>query len=228
MKTGLFIRSLFISIALLCSQHIYAEIVYEQQPMYGKHDKRNANVYTEGDQNLFYSAIRTFGTKEHASEGYTEKGFDLYSKGEFNKSMNRFNQAWLLNPENPYPYLGFGLLLNENKQPCKAYQMFKIANEKGLKESGFLADYAYTTSQCAVMKEQNEKESLFKLSNDLHKQATQTPNKRLLSYVYQSWAKSFFLQKNINKTHEMIDESTELGGKIDTSFLKEVNSFEHL
>lgn len=222
MKYDLFSKLFLINITLFFSLHSFAEIVFEQQPMYGKTNNGEASSFNDQDINLIANAVQTFGTREHASEGYTEKGFDHYLNKEFNKSMNRFNQAWLLNPGNPYPYLGFALLMKESKQTCEAYEMFKIANEKGLEENGFLADYAYTTSQCAVLKEKTEQENLFKLSNQLHEKATQTQDKRLLAYVYHSWAKSFFLQNDIEKTNEMIDASKSLGGKIDTSLLNDV------
>ena len=188
--------------------------------MYGGEDRSQNSEYIKQDNELIAKATRTFGTREHASEGYVEHGFDHYSNNEFDKSMNRFNQAWLLNSENPYPYLGFGLLLNIEKQSCEACKMFKLANEKGLNESGFLADYAYTSSQCAVLKEGNEKKQLFKLSNNLYEAALQTSNNKLLAYVYHSWAKSCYLQEDFIKSVEMIKQSKILGGTIDEALLK--------
>ena len=134
--------------------------------------------------------------------------------------MERFNQAWLLNPKNSYIYLGFGLLLNKNEQSCDAYKMFKLANEMGLNENGFLADYAYTSAQCALLNEKDEQQKLFNISNDLHKQASLTPNKSLRAYVYHSWAKSFFLQNNFIKSLEMIEQSKTLGGSIDNALVQ--------
>lgn len=221
MKSRLLATYLLFNFVFFFSQQLLSEVVYEQQPMYGKQNDSNANLFIDENQGLLSNAVATFGTREHASEGYTEKGFGHYSNKEFNKSMKRFNQAWLLNPENPYPYLGFALLMNINNQSCEAYKMFKTANEKGINENGFLADYAYTTSQCAVTKDNSEKENLFKHANDLHEKAVQTPNERLLAYIYHSWAKSYFLQKNMNKTQEMIEASKSLGGKIDASLLDE-------
>ena len=225
MKAVLIKKTFFVCLLLLSTQLLHAEIAFEQLPMYAHVNKNNSNDNAEYEPGLFDKAIRTFGTQKHASEGYTEKGFDHYSNNEFNKSMKRFNQAWLLNPENPYPYLGFGLLMRANNQYCDAYKMFKLANEKGLKENGFLADYAYTASQCAI--KNNEALTLFEVSNDLHSQAIETPNKRLQAYVYHSWAKSYFLQKNIDKTNEMIDASISLGGKIDPSLLENIKNYKN-
>jgi hypothetical protein len=216
MKSSSYIGNLLINLSffLLLTQQSFAEVT-TQLPMYGGEDR---NQHSE----LIAKATRTFGTREHASEGYVEHGFDHYSNNELDKSMNRFNQAWLLNPDNPYPYLGFALLMNKKEQPCEAYNMFKLANEKGLNESGFLADYAYTTSQCALLKEENEQQILFKLANKSHEAASQTSNKRLLAYVYHSWAKSYFIQNDLVKTKEMIEQSKNFGGKIDHDLLEAV------
>lgn len=215
--------SLIVSLLLTISLYAFAE---QQLPLYGGIDRTQSPEFINQDNALIAKATRTFSTREHASEGYVEHGFDHYGNNEFDKSMNRFNQAWLLNPENPYAYLGFALLLNKQGQSCEAYKMFKLANEKGLNESGFLTDYAYTSSQCAILKENKEKQQLFEAANTLYGTASQTSNQKLLAYVYHSWAKSYFLQKNFLKSQEMIEQSKKSGGTIDVSLveaLKESN-----
>lgn len=222
MKLGSYSINLLIKISffLIFSQQAFSEQAKTQLPMYGNEDRGKNPDFIAQDDELIKKATTTFGTREHASEGYVEHGFDHYSSNELNKSMNRFNQAWLLNPENPYPYLGFALLLNKQEQSCDAYKMFKLANKKGINENGFLADYAYTTSQCASLKKDNERKKLFNVANTLYEKAIQTPNTRLLAYVYHSWAKSYYLQGDFIKSNEMIEQSRKLGGTIDSSLLQ--------
>jgi predicted Zn-dependent protease len=217
--TNLFIKASFF---LIISTQVFADTKEQQLPMYGGTDRYSNPEFIDKDKLFIAKATRTFGTREHASEGYVEHGFEHYSNNKFNKSMQRFNQAWLLNPDNPYVYLGFGLLLNKKEQSCEATTMFKSANEKGLKESGFLADYAYTSAQCALLKEKNEQQELFDVSNDLHNVASQTTNKPLRAYVYHSWARSYFLQNNFSKSKEMIELSKSLSGKIDPALLQSI------
>jgi len=217
------INTVFFTLSLYFSS-IYAGQLVQELPMYGEIDRSNNSEFLEKDKNLIATATRTFGTREHASQGYVERAFDHYSNNEFTKSMSYFNQAWLLDSENPYSYLGFGLLMNEKENSCEAYKMFKIANEKGLKENGFLADFALTTSQCALLKESDEKKNLVNKSNTLFEEALRTSNKKLLAYIYNSWAKSYFLHKDISKSKEMIEQSKLHGGKIDQSLLKNLNS----
>ncbi len=222
MKPGSSFISFLINISFffVISLHASAEEFEEQLPMYGNTDRSKNPDFVVQDNSLIAKATRSFGTREHASEGYVERGFEHYANKEFDKSMDRFNQAWLLNPENPYVYLGFGLLLNKEEQSCQANEMFKLANEKGLKENGFLADYAHTSSQCALLKKDNDRTALFNASNNLYSVAAQTSNQRLLAYVYHSWAKSYYLQENFIKSQEMIEQSKNLGGTIDNSLLQ--------
>jgi hypothetical protein len=211
---------ILISFFLAISLHVFAVEVEQQRSMYGGENRSKNPEFIAMDNSLIANATRTFGTREHASEGYVERGFDHYARDEFDKSMQRFNEAWLLNQENPYVYLGFALLLNKKKQSCEASNMFKLANEKGLKESGFLADYAYTASQCALLKEDNKRQELFNISNNLYNAAIQTSNQKLLAYVYHSWAKSYYLQKDLLKSQEMIEQSKNLGGTIEPSLIQ--------
>jgi len=211
-----------ISIIFLVSLSFFATAEEKQRPMFGNNDRTKHPESIENDNLFIAKATHTFGTREHASEGYVERGFDLYSNNKLNESMKCFNQAWLLDNENPYVYLGFGLLLNKDELPCEATAMFKLAHKKGLKESGFLADYATTSTQCALINEKNERIELFNVSNELHNQASQTPHKLLRAYVYNSWAKSYFSQENFLKSQEMIELSKNLGGTIDTALLESI------
>ena len=224
MKLTNYIRNILLITLTSVSLFLHAEQAVQELPMYAGADRSKNPELLARDNDLIAKATRTFGTREHASEGYVERGFDDFSNNEFKHSMERFNQAWLLNPENAYAYLGFGLLMNQENNSCEAYKMFKLANEKGLKENGFLADYAYTTTQCALLKENDDKKKLFNSSNELYETALQTSNKRLLAYIYHSWAKSYFLQKDIARSKEMVEQSKNLGGKIDSSLLNDLNS----
>ena len=96
--------------------------------------------------------------------------------------------------------------------------MFMQAYNKGLKESGFLADYAYTTASCALTKENPLQKELFSDANDLHEQSSQSSNQALQAYAYHSWAKSYFLQHDFSNSKKMLEQSKILGGKTDVQF----------
>ncbi len=184
-------------------------------PMYGGEDRKNNPALLKKDNEFIVKTTRSFSSRKHAAEGYVERGFQMYSQNKFDDAMQRFNQAWLLNPDNAYIYLGYGLLYNNEKKPCKAMAMFMQAHKQGLIESGFLADYAYTTTNCALTKKTPLQKELFSEANDLHDRARQTPNKALQAYAYHSWAKSYFLQNNFFSSQVMLKQSNNLGGQTD-------------
>jgi tetratricopeptide (TPR) repeat protein len=220
------VHSILINIIsiLVISTSVLAETDINHLPFYGGTDRIEFHEITEQDNIFIANATRTFGTREHAAEGYVERGFDLYAENKLDESMEHFNQAWLLNQDNPYIYLGFGLLLNKKKEACDAAQMFKQANQKGLKESGFIADYAHTVTLCALTKGKKEQIELFDDTNKLYDSAIQTPNKKLKAYVYHNWAKSCFLQENYLKAQEMLQQSTLLNNKVDTELEQSIKA----
>lgn len=218
---NLFIRTgimLFISTPVLADENSSSQLFQ----LYSDMDRSHTPELIEQDSVFMAKATNTFGTREHAAEGYIERGFYLYGEDKLIESMERFNQAWLLDKNNAYVYLGYGLIFKKNKQSCNAAKQFQLANEKGLEENGFIADYAYTLTECALTKEKVQQTDLFQRSNNLHKIAIKTPNKPLRAYVYHSWAKSFFLQGNYLTSQEMLKQSRILNGKKDATLEKSI------
>ncbi len=214
------IKQLFlkISLFLLYTSSSLASTNSSLLPMYGGEDRKNNPEFLKKDNEFILKSTQSFSSREHAAEGYVERGFEMYSQGKFDDAMQRFNQAWLLNPDNAYIYLGYGLLYNNEKKPCMAVAMFMQAHKKGLNESGFLSDYAYTTTNCALTKENQLQKELFSDANDLHTQSSQSPNKALQAYAYHSWAKSYFLQNDFSNSQKMLEQSKSLGGNTDIQF----------
>jgi|TARA_B110000238_G_C16045720_1_gene403812 hypothetical protein len=187
-------------------------------PMYGGKNREKSSVIVEKDTRFITKAMKSFSSRKHAAEGYVERAFDMYSQNNFVDSMRRFNQAWLLDSKNAYIYLGYGLLYNNEKKSCKAMEMFMQAHKKGLIENGFLADYAYTITNCALTKDNQLQKILFNDANNLFHTASQTPNKRLKAFAYQAWAKSYFLQNDFINSQEMLKEAKKNDGTIDAEF----------
>jgi len=212
MITQLFLKT---SLLLIFTSSSLASTDSSLLPMYGGEDRKNNVELLKKDNEFIVKSTRSFSSREHAAEGYVERGFEMYSQNKFDKAMQRFNQAWLLNPDNAYIYLGYGLLYNNKKNSCMAVAMFTQAQKKGLNESGFLSDYAYTITNCALTKEKQLQKELFNDANDLHKQSSQSPNKSLQAYAYHLWAKSYYLQNDISNSQKMLEQSKNLGGKTD-------------
>ncbi len=193
------------------------------QPMYGSSGNSNNEKIASENAQFLAEATNTFGTREHASIGYVDSGFEAHLANKDQLAMQRFNEAWLLNPENPYAYVGFGVLYKKQQQYCKAKEMFTLAASKQLQESGFLADYALIISQCADSSSTSDRSTLFTKANEVYLQAEETPNPKVLAYVYQSWAESLLLQDNVEKARSMLDEAMALGATIKPDLAAAIN-----
>ncbi|MEQ8428193.1 MAG: hypothetical protein RIC91_10215 [Gammaproteobacteria bacterium] len=186
----------------------------DDQPMYGGMNRSGDKELAMQDARFIAEATNTFGTREHASIGYVDSGFEAHLNDKNKLAMQRFNEAWLLNPDNPYVYVGFGVLYKKQDQFCDAMQMFDLAANKDLADAGFLADYALIISQCANTANNQSRDSLFAKAISVYQQAEETPNPRVLAYVYQSWAESSLLKNDIEHARLMLDEATALGATI--------------
>ena len=209
---------------VLFSQITLATEANKTLPMYGGMDRTADPELVKQDTIFIAGATRTFGTREHASTGYVDSGFDFFLEKKYDLAMTRFNEAWLLDPENPYVYLGFGSVLKSKQQHCKAMEMFNLAGEKGLDEPRFLADHAFEINQCIVSGQANQVDLLVSKANSLYEQAIQTPNPNHRAYAYQMWARSALLNEDFNLAKERVKEAQQLGANIDQSLLQEINN----
>jgi len=195
----------------------------DSQPMFGGMERSDPELLQK-DHLFIDKAIQTFGTSEHASIGYVDSGFEAHLQDKDELAMQRFNEAWLLNKDNPYVYIGFGVLYEKHNQMCQAMDMFRLANEKKLNEPDFLADYALIKTRCGITLEEPSRSTLLSEAENIYQLAEQTPNDRVRAYIYHSWAKADLL---INKAESAIDKTRKaqsLGFKVDESLSNETRA----
>ena len=86
------------------------ETYMNELPMYGEVEKTPAQI--EAD-NEFIKTITKDQTRKEASQYAAFRGWEYCNKGDLSTAMKRFNQAWLLDPENPAVFWGFGVVLGK-------------------------------------------------------------------------------------------------------------------
>ncbi|MFA5620489.1 MAG: tetratricopeptide repeat protein [Weeksellaceae bacterium] len=111
------------------------------QPEYGNAVKTEQQIKSDND--FIEDILQYYNSKEEASAEMLKLGMNyLYEKGDFVTAMKRFNQAYLLNQNNPGVYYGYGSIFFN----LGAFEEAKIYYEKGLKikpnHSEILTDYA--------------------------------------------------------------------------------------
>lgn len=110
--------------------------------------------------------------------------------------MRRFNQAWLLNPQNPEAYAGFGAVLHDKGRDCEAMEMMKKALSLNLPTyQGIYADAAQMTALRALNSKElsaQMKEKLLARSEDIYRKSEEIEVNK--GYLYKSWTSTYFLR----------------------------------
>ncbi len=175
-------------------------------PKYGNAPKTDEQK--ESDQELIDKYVAQEGTRLKGSELLVKLGFDYLYKRDFKTAMYRFNQAWLLDPENPNVFWGFGAIyfsFGDVENAIRQYDEGLLLNGNN---SNILTDKA-TIYMTKYMRSQSEEDysdalTLFKKSyrNDPKNQNTLFK----LSVCY-------FLKKDCENALKYYKECKELGGK---------------
>ncbi len=194
--------------------------------MYGGMDRSAYPDLKTADDAFIQGVTKQFGSREYASEKFAAYGFALYQRDDLARAMARFNQAWLLNPNNPQVYWGFAAVLHDRGEYCQANTMMDKALEHGIaSDKGFLADAGLDASHCALANQAlpaAEKKRLLDKSEQLFQRAErEDPNR---AYVYGKWAQAYLHQTRYADAWQMVAKQRSAGGKPDEEFLSLLRS----
>jgi Tfp pilus assembly protein PilF len=198
------------------------KIPIDQVPMYGGMDRSTIPELKAADEKLIADTTNHYGTREKASTAFVNNGFAYYQRDDLANAMRRFNQAWLLNPQNPEVYAGFGSVLHDKGRNCEAMQMMEKAIALNPPTfQGIYPDAARIITLCAVSDKDLSAEAKLKLlerSESLYKKAEEIePNKR---YVYGSWATAYYWRGKYSDAWAMVTKERAAGGKPNEKFLE--------
>lgn len=110
----------------------YGNVPIDLVPLYGGLDRFAQPVLAAADRKLIEKVENEFGSRRSGSLAFMQAGLDGYRQDEYAESMRRYNQAWLLDPENPDVYLGFALIYHDHLWASEAAHWVEIALEHGL------------------------------------------------------------------------------------------------
>lgn len=91
--------------------------------MYGKQHKCAEQI--AADNEFLALSDKQYATRRLASDHYTRVGWGLFYEKQFDTSMQRFNQAWLLDSINAEPYWGFASISGMRQQFRLSVPLFK-------------------------------------------------------------------------------------------------------
>lgn len=103
-----------------------SKVAYNTLPMYGGPDQVKTPYQLEADEKFIQSATREGQTREKASQAVAAGGWQFFNKGDLSTAMKRFNQAWLLDPNNPEAYKGFAAILRKEGKMDEAQKFERM------------------------------------------------------------------------------------------------------
>lgn len=194
----------------------------DQLPMYGGMDRSAVPELQAADEQFIKEVSEAFGSREQASQKWTEYGLRKFFQGQGDLAMKRCNQAWLLDASNAEIYRCFGLVMMNRGATEKAIQNLEKARKLAPESSAILADLGatYSIHGANPNRTSEERESLYAKSDALHQQAVEiAPNN---PHVYEFRALSLRERGKNVAAWDMIRKAFGLGGSVDKLLLTNV------
>ena len=98
-------------------------------PMYGQPDIERPEMLKKADEDFIDKAVRGIGSREEASKVWWHEAEKYMNAGNIDYAMRRYNQSWLLDPDNYQPYWGFARVMVAKHQYEESFTYFKKASE---------------------------------------------------------------------------------------------------
>ena len=187
--------------------------------MYGGIDRSAEASLREADAKLISETTRHYGSREKASAAFAGNGFAYYGRDDLTNAMRRFNQAWLLDPDNPEVYWGFGVIRHDQGKNCEAMGFFEKAASYGRYVQGMAPDAARVKVLCAVEDKaltSEGREALFSRAQEIYAEALiKEPNK---GYVHASMATAFYWEGKYAEAWASVRLAQESGARLPEQF----------
>ena len=206
-------RTALAAVILFASLGLSAKESPDQLPMYGGLDRGANPELKRADEQLISGVTKEFGSREKASVLFVDEGVRFYSHDDYRRAMQRFNQAWLINPSNPGAFWGFAMVYHDKGQACAAMEMIERAEVLGLSKPIALADAGRITTLCGVQDKSitsGRREELFAKSEAYYQKANQAAPHN--DYILDSWASAHYWRGNYAAAWKKVSETREAGG----------------
>lgn len=191
-------------------------------PMYGEIEKTEEQK--KADKEFIEETIKLAGNRENAFKKVIDIAWKFSNENKLDESMKRFNQAWLLDSENPEVFMGFGVVVARSGDLDRSIEFFNeglnMSPNNKLKGEIFFnlgTTFFYKSKNVHNLKEKN---IFLEGSNKYYEEAVlKNQNK---SYYYSSWAWTLYELGEYEKCLEIVNEAKKLGSNVPESFEKDL------
>lgn len=201
---------LIMFIAALILDPAFADALPANQlPMYGEREKtaemKNADA-------AFFAAVEKQGlSRREAATRAIQTGWSYWAKRDLVSAMARFNQAWLLDPENGNAYHGFALVTSvRGGTPSEVERLFQLAvSKKNVDEVAFVDYGRFLWTQKQLGK------SLVQLNKALQLSPTARNARSNISFVY-------YLKGDASSACTWAKDAQKNGDELENGFLEDM------
>jgi tetratricopeptide (TPR) repeat protein len=130
-------------------------------PMYGQPEIPRPEQLKRADEE-FISQASAIGSRERASQIWWAQAEEFMQRDNFDYAMRRYNQSWLLNPNNYQPYWGFGRVMLQQGKCDEAIRHFSRAKELAddkYQRAALLSDFGIAYGYCGRMMPPEQREA---------------------------------------------------------------------
>lgn len=186
-------------------------------PMYG--GVKKTAEQKAADEKLIQDAIEEMGSREEAAKLAIERGWEFYYNGDLDTAMKRFNQAWLLDPNNPDVFWGFGVIVGSQGQDDEALRMFNLGLEIDPDDTILICNVAYAYTNKAITDLSKKDFYLNEAIKYFDKADSIDPE---VAYCHSVWAVTLFHQGLYKEASNHVNKAIMLGGSPDPIFLRDL------
>jgi Tfp pilus assembly protein PilF len=188
-----------------------ANLPLNQIPMYGEVEKTEAMKHADAD---FIAEVQGKGfTREAAAKEVVRTAWVYFQKGDMVSASMRFNQAWLLDPENGDTYHGFALVtLQRDREVAAAERYFRLATSKQTVSANAYVDYGRYLSMLGRLDE-----SMEQLQKSLQISTIAYNARSNMAFVY-------YRKGDFSKACDLSKEAKANGDQLEPGFLEDMCS----
>lgn len=195
-------------------------------PMYGQPQIERPDVLKKADEDFIKQATSGFGTREAASKAWHVQAEKFMWEGNMDFAMRRYNQSWLLNPNNYQPYWGFARFVAEQDKLDDAIEYLEKSKslcDDNYQKVALLADAGtiYSYKADSIPKDSREERArYFTLADQNFLESTSLDPKYPDTWL--RWSHSLFREGKYAEAWEMLKKARALGAKESATYLKKL------
>ncbi|WP_132920900.1 tetratricopeptide repeat protein [Sulfurirhabdus autotrophica] len=188
-----------------------AEKRIDNIPMYGQPAIPRPDFLKQADEDFIKQASEGFGNREAASKAWFAQAEQFVAKDDLDFAMRRYNQSWLLNPNNYQPYWGFGRVMLQRGKFEEAIQYLEKSKQLAddpFQKTALLSDLgsAYSAqAESTPMEKVQDRARLFSLANQNFSESTALDP--TYGNSWRRWAMSSYEQGNYAGAWEKVKKA---------------------